>query len=410
MADRPNRPWTAAEIKQALAICTTSRNRYEACRLIQERIGRSISADNLTRLFISRGLPSPQSLLRSDPVERVDPIERVVAKEADSALKREHKHLVERLREAEARQVVLDSLNRPVEILKISRREKTSGLREGTAVILASDWHVEEHVPLRSDTWGNYYDLEVADRRVRRFFDGAAWLINTQRQVFALRDVLLWLGGDLITGYLRNENREENQLSPTQAIAWLKARLVLGIDSFLADKKTERLVIVCSHGNHGRTTEKRQISTGAHNSYEWLLYQWLADHYRDNKRVSVVTDSANHQYVQVYDFNLHFHHGDEVKYQGGIGGIAVPLMKAVAGWNAVRHCHYHHMGHWHQYSDFGSVTVNGSLIGYNAYAMSVRAKPEAPQQAFYVLDSKRGKTAMHPIWVTGDEERSHAVA
>ncbi len=39
---------------------------------------------------------------------------------------------------------------------------------------------------------------------------------------------------------------------------------------------------------------------------------------------------------------LHFHHGDEVKYQGGIGGIAVPLLKAVAGWDAVKRCDYHH--------------------------------------------------------------------
>jgi hypothetical protein len=58
------------------------------------------------------------------------------------------------------------------------------------------------------------------------------------------------------------------------------------------------------------------------------------------------------------------------------------------------------MGHWHQLVDYGDVTVNGSLIGYNAYAMSVRAKPEPPQQAFYVLDSKRGKSCRAPIWVT----------
>jgi hypothetical protein len=31
--------------------------------------------------------------------------------------------------------------------------------------------------------------------------------------------------------------------------------------------------------------------------------------------------------------------------------------------------------------------------------MEIRAPFEPPQQAFYVLDSKRGKTAKHPIWV-----------
>jgi hypothetical protein len=37
--------------------------------------------------------------------------------------------------------------------------------------------------------------------------------------------------------------------------------------------------------------------------------------------------------------------------------------------------------------------------------MSVKGKPEPPQQLFYLLDSKRGKTAVSPIWVSdGDEE------
>jgi hypothetical protein len=43
--------------------------------------------------------------------------------------------------------------------------------------------------------------------------------------------------------------------------------------------------------------------------------------------------------------------------------------------------------------------VNGSVVGYNGYAMAIKATPEPPQQAFYILDSKRGKTCKSPIWV-----------
>jgi hypothetical protein len=319
--------------------------------------------------------------------------------EEESRLRREHTELVERLRDAEARQEVLDRLGKPGVVPVIKRREKTSGLREGTAVALASDWHVEEHVPLRSDTLGNHYDLTVAEHRMHRYFDGLRWLIEAERTKWKIRDLILWLGGDIINGYLREENLEENQLSPVKTIHFVQAHLRAGIEHLLKDLELEMITIPCSHGNHGRTTFKKRVATGAQNSFEWLLYQWLADTFKDEKRVRFATDESNHQYAQAYDFDLHFHHGDSIKYQGGIGGISVPLMKAVYSWDSARKSHYHHIGHWHQYLDMGSVTVNGSLIGYNAYAMEIRAPFEPPQQAFYVLDSKRGKTAKHPIWV-----------
>lgn len=394
-----NMPWTPEQIKLAIGIVKESKTMSEACLEIAKRVGRVTTPNNLRKLFIQKGFASPGSMLKTDPMDIVERAEQVSSEER---LRKENTHLVERLRDAEARQSVLDRLNKSMDVRSIRKRPKTanSEKREGTAVILASDWHVEEHVPRRADTAGNYYDLEVADKRVTRFFGGVKWLIEHNRPVFGIRDAVLWLGGDLINGYLREENLEENELAPVQAIKWIQARLVTGIDFLLAEAGLEQLVVVCSHGNHGRTTEKRRISTGAQNSFEWLLYQWLASHYEKDKRIKFVTDESNHQYIQVYDFNLHFTHGDEVKYQGGIGGMAVPLLKAVAGWDMVKRCDYHHIGHWHQLRDFGNVTVNGSLIGFNAYAMSVRAAPEPPQQAFYILDSKRGKTAQFPVWVS----------
>ena len=387
--------WTDEEVTRAIQIVSQSSSMDEATRRIAKEMNRKTDGESLRKVFNRRGLAkSPFQMLRCDPIKVAE------RREEEAQLKREHRELTERLREAEARQRVLDRLGKPAPTVNVMRSERSSVKREGCAVVLASDWHVEEYVPRRADTAGNFYDLSVADKRVARFFSGVRWLVDFHRPVFGLRDMVLWLGGDLMTGYLRNENREENQLSPVETLRWLQTRVSSGITSLLQDNQLTRLVVVCSHGNHGRTTEKRQILTGAKNSYEWLLYQWLAANFEKEKRVTFVTDQSNHQYVKVYDFDLHFTHGDEVKYYGGIGGIAVPLMKAVAGWNAIRPAHYHHMGHWHQFVDYGDVTVNGSLIGYNAYAMSVRAKPEPPQQAFYVLDSKRGKSCRAPIWVT----------
>jgi len=41
--------------------------------------------------------------------------------------------------------------------------------------------------------------------------------------------------------------------------------------------------------------------------------------------------------------------------------------------------------------------VNGSLIGYNSFALSIKASAERPQQMFALIDKVRGKTLVAPI-------------
>jgi hypothetical protein len=49
--------------------------------------------------------------------------------------------------------------------------------------------------------------------------------------------------------------------------------------------------------------------------------------------------------------------------------------------------------------DLPSIVVNGSLIGYGSYADSLpMAEAEPPQQAFFLIDEKRGKCQSTPLW------------
>jgi len=41
--------------------------------------------------------------------------------------------------------------------------------------------------------------------------------------------------------------------------------------------------------------------------------------------------------------------------------------------------------------------VNGSLIGYNAFALSIKAEYEPPSQAFFLIDKKRFRSVTIPI-------------
>jgi hypothetical protein len=312
-------------------------------------------------------------------------------------MRHERDVLLRRVKEAEERIKIQDGLCGPLP--KIPRRELGSGLREGTAVALFSDVHCEEEVLPGATPIPNVYNLKVSDVRIGRFFSGVDWLIQKERQACKIRDMILWLGGDLMSGLIHEENLETSAHPPIATLLWLYPHLVSGIQLLLEKTGIEHLQIVCSYGNHGRDTKKCRFATGAHHSYEWGMYQILGEHLKGDPRVSVLADPSEHQYARAYDFDLHFHHGHRINFGGGVGGITIPVNKAIAQWDQVRRSDLHHFGHFHQLLWLRSGIINGSVIGFNSYAMGIKASPEPPQQAFYVLDSKRGRTAQSPVWV-----------
>jgi len=343
-------------------------------------------------------------LWRRGPASHTAPADLVataVARDTAREEARAHEYLIRELAHHREREALFaDLTGKPLP--PVERLELGSGLREATAVGLLSDAHAETLVYPWATPNGNTYTLDIADLRLRRFFSSYEWMVQSAAS-FKIRNAIVWLGGDFITSHLHPENVETAQLGPNSAILWVQERLINGLKQLLYGPcGFERIDVICSEGNHPRTTEKMRASTAVEHNLEWLMYQSIRLAIKD-ERLNVLATPTMHQYHDVYGFKLHFHHGHEIRYSGGIGGITIPINKAVAAWDRVRTCHYHHFGHYHQYIDTGNVVVNGSLIGYDAFAMSIKAAPEPPQQAFYLLDAKRGKSLRAPLWV-GDPE------
>lgn len=419
-------PYTEAElqwIRETLGRNPRTASISAICADMSQKLGRRISPSNLgSRLgapptsFLGRAVapmppppPSEPAFRKPEPVSvgeppppapPPDPVERHAKKLETDRLRSEHKELLERLREAEGRQSLLDRLSEPF-TPKILRREKTSGLREATAFILASDWHIGEWVNPHAVAGRNEFNTEVSERRVEQFFRSAHSLLSFARSGWLIRDVVLWLGGDLVSGQIHEELEESNELSAVEACVWLRPRLTAGINSLLADTQTEQLTVSCSFGNHGRTTKKRRSKTGARNSYEWMLYQFLAGDYENEKRVVWDAGDVAHQYVDVYDRTVHLTHGDTVRFAGGVGGLSVPLNKRVPKWDNVRRSALNVIGHFHQLRDLQHTIVNGTLRGYSEHDMDEGYDFEEPQQGFFLLDSKKWKCGLLPLWLDG---------
>jgi len=85
-----------------------------------------------------------------------------------------------------------------------------------------------------------------------------------------------------------------------------------------------------------------------------------------------------------------------------VGGIYIPTNKAIAQWNKGVRADLDVFGHFHQFIDAGNFVANGSLIGYNAYALRIKADYEPPKQAFFLVNKRfNSKSIVTPIFVEG---------
>ena len=278
--------------------------------------------------------------------------------------------------------------------LTVSMNDKA----EAVAIALASDWHVEETVESASVNGLNEYRLPIAKTRIEKFFTTIARLTEIERHGAKIDDLILWLGGDLMTGMIHEELAESNSKTPTQVILWLQDRLADGLATLKPHFK--RILIPTSYGNHGRTTVKPRHATGAAHSYEWLLYKILEGRCHGDQQIEFQIADSYFNFMTVFDRRLRFHHGDGLKFQGGIGGLTIPTEKAIASWNkSPNRADLDLFGHWHQYQQARHWLCNGSLIGYNAYALSIKASFEPPTQTYFLLDKKRGRTMTSPIYL-----------
>ena len=268
-------------------------------------------------------------------------------------------------------------------------------------VVLLSDIHCEETVRPETVNGLNEFDLDVCEARLAELQERFMTMLSHERTLCDIDRVVIWLGGDLISGMIHPELAEENSLHPLAAIRWVGERLRGFIDA--AADNAKEIVVATSCGNHGRTTEKLRTNE-ADTSYEHHLYLTMRAAER-RKNVSWQIGEGHLNYVDLDGFRIRFCHGHAVRFQGGIGGIHVPLNKAIAAWDATERADLTCLGHWHQFSwsRSGRYVSNGSVIGHSAYAVRIKANYEPPCQAAIVIDhGRREVTKAYPLFCDRD--------
>jgi len=279
---------------------------------------------------------------------------------------------------------------------------KSSGTNTGVPTLLASDWHFDEVVDPRQINGVNAFNRTIALRRIKRLFAKTVDLLihhmaNPKYDYFVLD-----LGGDMLSGNIHEELRETNETPVSLSMLALMDALVAGIDLLLGH--FPKIVVNCVPGNHGRWDKKPRAKNRVYETYEWILYQFLAKHYGGNKDVFFnVADGADLPY-SIYNTRYLLTHGDQFKGGSGIAGALSPLMlgdarKRKRSIAIDQPYDYMVLGHWHQYIMAKGIIVNGSLKGADEYSFQSNFDYELPTQALWVTHPIWGITARWPIYL-----------
>ena len=318
-------------------------------------------------------------------------------KTENKILKKKTKTYLKRIKELE-KSLEVRRLNR-IDTHDIKLPVKSNS-GEAVAFIIASDWHLGELVRPEMISGLNKFNPKIAKERCEKFFRNALKLYRITSRDIEVKRIVLALLGDFIYNNLHEDSGENATMLPMEEMMFAQAEIASGIQ-FLLDNTDCKITVPCCTGNHARTTKRVHISSEFGSSLEYYMYHNLADHFRDEKRVQFNIAKGYHIYIEVFGSVIRLHHGHFIRYNGGVGGIYIPVNKAIAQWNKMKKADLDILAHYHQFRDGGNFICNGSLIGYNAYALSIKADYEPPKQAFFLFDKKRGKTIVAPIMVNG---------
>lgn len=283
------------------------------------------------------------------------------------------------------------------------------GKKDGIVCVALSDTHWDE-VVRPGDVMGvNAYNREIATTRFECFVKNIIKLKRGYITGVNIKGLALFILGDMVSGLIHEELVETNEYNMVETIIYWTEQLIAALLLLLEEFKVMTVVGVA--GNHGRLTPKMRFKGAARHNWDYLLYHLVAKDPRISGQKGItfnIPDSAD-AIIPVYDTVYCITHGNQFRGGGGWMGPLGPYMrgdrKKRERQSAIKKP-YDIMvgGHFHTLQHLTSIIMNGSIVGYNEYAMDNNLPFEKPQQAFWLTDPEHGKTIAAPIRCRPDKE------
>jgi len=274
----------------------------------------------------------------------------------------------------------------------------------GVPTLFLSDFHYGEVVRPDAVNNLNTFNKKISQLRLRSTVETAIDLCHNHMVNPKYPGIVLALGGDMMSGSIHDELIDTNDGTNIDHVLELFDQLIWTINA-LADKFGRVFVPTC-YGNHSRMYQQYRNKEAAHLSFDWLLYNMLEKHFKNSNdnRIQFQISTGFDTYYKIYDTSYLLTHGDRLGVRGGTGivGMLGPIARGVQKvrseyTNFGKSIDYVIMGHYHQYISIKGAIVNGSLKGYDEYAMSNRFAFEIPKQALWFTHPQYGVTFQVPV-------------
>jgi hypothetical protein len=274
------------------------------------------------------------------------------------------------------------------------------GRSAGIPTLLLSDFHWGEVVRAAEIGGVNEYNMAIARRRLQRVTEKTCDLLRNH-VVGDYPGIVVALGGDMISGAIHDELEQTNDGTVMQQALDLFEHLQTALIT-LADE-FGHVHVPAVTGNHGRSNRKWQAKRRAALSYEWLVYQFLQRAFVDDERFTWSIPDGPDTDFELLGTRYRLTHGDSFKGGDGMIGPLGPITRGTVkrrGMAAAMHQPFDHllMGHWHTLLWGARQITNGSLKGFDEFAMSFSAEPEPPQQALWLTTERHGRTIQMPVY------------
>jgi len=304
-------------------------------------------------------------------------------------------------------------------ILKLDTSEKPipkwlvtpkAGKSPGVPTLFISDTHHGEIIDPAQINNVNEYNIAIAHRRYKTLVEKTISLCFHHIANPSYPGIVVVLGGDMVSGDIHDELVATNEKEIMACVIDLYGVLVWVIET-LRDKFGQ-VFLPCVTGNHGRDTHKIRAKGRNFTSFDWLLYQFLAKRFEGDKRVQFHIPDGADALFSVFGYRYLLTHGDQFRGGDGVIGALGPIIRGdhkKRSRNGQIGMSYDTMllGHWHQLIQLERLVVNGSLCGYNEYAMANNFGFEPPRQALWLTHPDQGITFRMAVNV--DDTRDSSV-
>lgn len=284
----------------------------------------------------------------------------------------------------------------PFEKYEFKFNKRKIGVRY--AVALFSDAHIEETVKSASVMGLNEYNVKIAKERIEKYFANLVSCLNTDKVEYLLFASL----GDTISGFIHEELSQSNELTPLEATFEAQNLIYNGLKYICDNTELKRIKFVGIVGNHSRVTNKIQHSNGYKMSYEWLMYKNIQKQ-AELEGLPIEFDIPESE-MAIEDTSdgkrFLFIHGFQIKGSGNgtVCGIYPSLGRLSLKYGKVYKQDKIYLGHFHSCISIPNAVVNGSIIGYNSYALTNGFAYEEPSQMYELYDTNIGQLLTRQIY------------